>query len=126
MHRLAVLALLAAGCGASERTDVPVVEAAMKGTVYEPGRVFVQTYCSPCHWKGGQHPRRSAAYQTFQVDSYEQWATGRVIVPAVLDKWNPDGKVMPPPEAPGFPSDDDRRLILDWVRRGSPNTPGGQ
>jgi hypothetical protein len=128
MRRLVLLVTVvaASACGSSDRTtETFAVEASMKGTLYEPGRVFGQTYCSPCHWKGGQNPKRSGAYQAFQMDTYEQWATGRVIIPAVLDKWNPDGRVMPPPEAPEFPSDDDRRLILDWVRRGSPNTPGG-
>jgi hypothetical protein len=97
----------------------------MKGTLYEPGRTFGQKYCSPCHWAGGQNPKQSVAFQSFQIDTYDDWATGRTIIPAVLDKWNPDGKVMPPPEAPAFPPDDERRLILDWVRRGSPNTPDG-
>jgi hypothetical protein len=124
---LLVLTSLAIPACASDRPlpGTGAAEPAMKGTVYEAGRVFAQTYCSPCHWKGGQHPRRVAAYPAFQVDTYEQWATGRTIIPAVLDKWNPDGKVMPPPEAPEFPSDDDRRLILGWVRAGSPNTISG-
>jgi hypothetical protein len=98
---------------------------AMLGTLYEPGRSFGQTYCSPCHWKGGQHPRQPAAYPAFQVDTYEQWASVPQIVPTVLDKWHPDGVVMPPPEALVFPADDERMLILDWARRGSPNAPNG-
>jgi hypothetical protein len=109
--------------GASADTSGP--EPAMKGTIYEAGRVFGQTYCSPCHWIGGKHAKQPVAYVAFQVDTYEQWATGGTIIPAVLDKWNPDGTVMPPPEAPSFPPDDQRMLILDWVRRGSPNTPSG-
>jgi hypothetical protein len=100
-------------------------EAAMKDTLYEPGRTFVRTYCSPCHWSGGQNPKKSGAYKAFQVDTYEEWASGRTIISAVLDKWNPDGSVMPPPEAPLAPPDDERKLILDWVHRGSPNTPTG-
>jgi hypothetical protein len=74
---------------------------------------------------GGTHAKQQVAYPAFRVDTYEQWATGGTIIPAVLDKWNPDGTVMPPPEAPGFPPDDQRMLILDWVRRGSPNTASG-
>jgi hypothetical protein len=114
--------------GASDNlagNDAALVEPAMLGTLYEPGRTFGQTYCSPCHWKGGRHPKQSVAYPAFQVDTYVLWAAGRTIVPAVLDKWNPDGAVMPPPEAPGFPPDDERMSILDWVRRGSPNTLDG-
>jgi hypothetical protein len=111
-----------AGSGGSPGTSVAL---AMDGTVYPAGRVFGQTYCSPCHWKGGQHPKQAVAYPAFQVDTYAQWSTGGTIIPAVLDKWKPDGVVMPPPEAPAFPPDDQRMLILDWVRRGSPNTPDG-
>jgi hypothetical protein len=99
---------------------------AMQGTLYEPGRKFGQTYCSPCHWKGGQHPRQPAAYPAFQVDTYPQWASVPRIVPTVLDKWNPDGAVMPPPEAIVFPTDDERMSILDWALRGSPNTLDGR
>src|SRR6266567_3545489 len=109
--------------GSGGAADSPIPDPAMKGTVYERGRTFVQTYCSPCHWSGGRHAKKAVAYPAFQVDTYEQWMTGRTIVPAVLDKWNPDGTVMPPPEAPADPPDDERMLILDWVRRGSPNTP---
>jgi hypothetical protein len=112
--------------GTGGSVDASDLEPAMKGTLYDAGRVFGQTYCSPCHWKGGQHPKQPVAYVAFQVDTYEQWATGGTIIPAVLDKWNPDGTVMPPPEAPAFPPDDERMSILDWVRRGSPNTASGQ
>jgi hypothetical protein len=111
--------------GAGGSTDDSGFEPAMKGTIFETGRVFGQTYCSPCHWIGGAHPKRPVAYVAFQIDTYEEWGTGTTIIPAVLDKWNPDGAVMPPPEAPAFPPDDLRMLILDWVRRGSPNTPTG-
>src|SRR5256885_7706162 len=75
-------------------------EPAMKGTLYEPGRTFAQTYCSPCHWAGGTHAKQPFAYPAFQIDTYAEWATGTTIIPAVLDKWMPDGSVMPPPEAP--------------------------
>jgi hypothetical protein len=126
-----LVALAASACasqgssaGAGGTTDTGIA-LAMQGTNYSAGRTFGQTYCSPCHWKGGQHPKKPVAYPAFQVDTYAQWATGGTIIPAVLDKWNPDGVVMPPPEAPAFPPDDQRMLILDWVRRGSPNTPDG-
>lgn len=100
-------------------------DASMVGTLYEPGRKFGQTYCSPCHSKGGQHPKQSVAYPGYQVDTYETFSFSKTILLAVLDKWNPDGPVMPPPEAYVDPPDDERRLMLDWVRRGMPNTVDG-
>jgi hypothetical protein len=134
-RKLGFLALSACGAqssgseppgGTGGSMDASDPEPAMKGTIYDAGRVFGQTYCSPCHWKGGTHAKQPVAYVAFQVDTYEQWATGGTIIPAVLDKWMPDGTVMPPPEAPAFPPDDERMAILDWVRRGSPNTANGQ
>src|SRR5689334_1479102 len=101
-----VLATTAACSNAPRSTTVATQDAAaepadlaMAGTVYDPGRKFGQAYCSPCHWKDGKHARQPAAYPAFQVDTYEQWASVPRIVPTVLDKWNPDGVVMPPPEA---------------------------
>jgi len=102
------------------------VEGAMSGTLYEPGRRFAQTYCSPCHGEAGENPKRPVAHLAFQVDTYEEWAASRTILLAVLDKWMPDGVVMPPSYAPAEPPDDERRAILDWVQRGSPNTPDGR
>jgi hypothetical protein len=102
-----------------------MVTSAMKGTLYAPGRKFGQSYCGGCHAEQGNDPKQKVAYPAFHVDSYEDWASGRTILLAVLDKWSPDGDVMPPPDAVE-PPDAERRLILDWVRRGSPNTAEGQ
>jgi len=130
----AVLAVAVSACGAADSalegsgadgaSNTPGVDPPMKGTLYEPGRHFGQTYCSPCHWKGGQDPQQPRAVVAFRVDTYEDWATSPTILLAILDKWNPDGNVMPPPDAIE-PPDDQRRLILAWVRRGLPNTIDG-
>jgi len=98
---------------------------AMQGTLYAPGRRFGQVYCAPCHAKDGRDPKQAVAYPAFHVDTYEDWASSQTILLAVLDKWNPDGDVMPPPDAIE-PSDEERRLILDWIRRGSPNAMDGR
>jgi uncharacterized membrane protein len=98
---------------------------ALQGVRYEPGRRFVQKYCSGCHWKDGQDPKQRVAYPAFHVDTYDDWAASRTILLAVVDKWNPDGDIMPPLDAVE-PPDDERRLILDWIRRNSPNTPEGR
>jgi hypothetical protein len=102
-----------------EDTDGP-----MLGTLYAPAQKFVASYCAGCHWKNGQDPKQKVAYPAFHVDTYEDWATSRTILLAVLDKWNPDGDVMPPPDAVE-PSDGERRSILDWIRRNAPNSVDG-
>jgi uncharacterized membrane protein len=105
--------------------DTGVSEGALRGAVYEPGRKFVRSYCACCHGKDGTDSKQQIAYPAFQVDTYEEWATSRTILLAVLDKWNPDGDVMPPPDA-REPPDGERRLVLDWIRRGSPNNAEGR
>jgi len=97
----------------------------MRGTLYAPGRKFGQSYCGGCHAERGTDPKQKVAYPAFHVDSYEDWASSRTILLAVLDKWNPDGDVMPHPDAVE-PPDAERRLVLQWIRRGSPNTADGQ
>jgi uncharacterized membrane protein len=115
---------LEGGSADAKLEDQGDLQGALKGTNYAPARKFVQTYCSGCHWQDGQDPRQSVAYPAFHVDTYEDWVGGHTILLAVLDKWNPDGDLMPPAGAVQ-PPDDERRLILDWIRRNSPNTADG-
>ena len=133
---LAVAVPLDAGCDAHETTPAHRTghaessgatsgQGAMDGTLYGPGRQFAQTYCASCHWRDGQDPKQHVAYPAFHVDTYDDWASSRTILLAVLDKWNPDGDVMPPPDAIE-PADEERRTILDWIRRNSPNTRDGE
>ncbi|HMI82766.1 MAG TPA: cytochrome c [Polyangiaceae bacterium] len=96
----------------------------MKGVRYVSGRQFVQKYCAGCHSRDGQDPKRGVAYPAFRVDTYDDWLSSRTILSAVLDKWNPDGDVMPPPDAME-PSDEERRTILAWIGRNSPNRVDG-
>jgi hypothetical protein len=85
----------------------------------------VQKYCAACHGKDGQDPKQKVAYPAFHVDTYDEWASSRTILLAVLDEWHPDGDVMPPPDALE-PSRAERLMILDWIRRSSPNSPDGR
>ena len=130
----ALLSTLVAGCAAREPIDARkdggpassvTAERALRGTAYERGRDLVQRHCAGCHSQNGEDPRQRVAYPAFHVDAYDDWVSSRTILLAVLDKWNPDGDVMPPPDAVEL-SDDDRRTLLDWIRRGSPNTVDGQ
>src|SRR5436190_15476874 len=68
-----------------------------EGTLYELPRTFVQTYCSSCQWSAGRHAKQPIAYAVFQVDTYDLWVSGHSMVSTVLDKWNSDGILMPPP-----------------------------
>jgi cytochrome c5 len=104
----------------------PPAAQALSGARYLPGQRFVERHCASCHADHGRDRLRARAHRVFAVDRYAQWQSGGRILLAVLDKWHLDGKVMPPPQAAEQPSDDERRQILDWIRRGSPNTPDGR
>lgn len=110
------------GSGAAS-ADAPK---ALEGCAYAPARAFAQKYCGSCHTSAGTHAQKKRAYAVLQLDTYEQWKADAKVVTAVLDKWHLDGKIMPPPKAQAQPTDAERRLVLDWLARGSPNTATGK
>jgi hypothetical protein len=79
---------------------------------------FLKKYCAPCHAAGGPDDR---AFAVFQLDGHRQWREDETVVAAVVNRWHLDGKIMPPPQARAQPSDDERRALLEWIARGSPN-----
>ena len=99
---------------------------AMTGTRYPAGKRFVERYCAGCHTEAGADPQKRRAYAVLQLDTYEQWKGSQKVLTAVLDRWHLDGRLMPPPTARPQPTDAERRAALDWLRRGSPNTPDGR
>ena len=127
---LSVVLALAACRPSGSAVDGPDAKNAgvkLKDIRYEPGRKFAQTYCTPCHTENGTHPEQPKGYEVFQVDTYEQWRTNRTILLAVIDKWHLDGHLMPPEAALAKdPADADRKQVIEWLQRGSPNTPEGQ
>jgi uncharacterized membrane protein len=123
---LALHAVIGGGCATHDvAPSRERAEGALTGTRYEIGRRFASKYCVECHAKDGRDPKQKVAYPAFHADTYDDWVSSRTILLAVVDKWNPDGDVMPPPDALE-PPDEERRLILDWIRRGSPNTSDGK
>lgn len=98
----------------------------LAGTVYAPARRFVSMYCAGCHWEGGTNPKKKRALPQMRLDSYQSWSTHQSVLKGVIDRWHPDGKVMPPRDAKAQPPDAERRAILEWLARGSPNTVDGK
>jgi hypothetical protein len=88
---------------------------------YQPARRFLARYCADCHAPGGRAPEHERAFAIFQLDGRRQWREDQTVVSAVLDRWHLDGKIMPPPAARPQPSDAERKLILDWIGRDSPD-----
>jgi len=124
-----LLAAVAGTCGggASMTTDqvaTPTTSAPVY-TRYAAADAVIVTYCAGCHSQGGQNPQHDRAYQVLTLDRYQDWQSQTTVIAAVLDKQHPDGNVMPPPDAPAEPTDAERALLLDWTRRGAPDTPDG-
>jgi uncharacterized membrane protein len=95
-------------------------------TRYAAAETAIVTYCAGCHSREGSFPDHDRAYQVLQLDGYEDWHSQTTVIAAVLDKWHPDGNVMPPANAPSQPTDAERAMLLDWTRRGAPDTPDGR
>jgi uncharacterized membrane protein len=95
------------------------------GTLYPKASAFVAAYCGECHWQGGTNPKKKKALPALRLDTYENWRTHQAVLRGVIDKWHAEGKVMPPADAGARPSDAERRIILDWLALGSPNTASG-
>lgn len=101
----------------------------LAGCKYPAATAFVDKYCASCHTQGGVAPdakTKKRAYGVLQLDTYEQWKADTKVITAVLDKWHLDGKIMPPAKAVSQPTDAERKAILDWLARGSPNTLDGK
>jgi uncharacterized membrane protein len=133
---LAWLAALAAGCGGGSETNqarptttpMPTTTTTTTAvyTRYAAADAAIVAYCAGCHSKDGANQQHDRAYQVLSLDRYEDWHSQTTVIAAVLDKAHPDGRVMPPPDAPAQPTDAERSLLLDWTRRGAPDTPDGR
>ena len=140
--RLASLALLAAfaacrGPGpmpAADRPPAPEKTAALPATAslalegcrYDSARAMVEAYCADCHSSHGRSPARERARRGLSVDTYADWIGASREVPGRVDMDSLQDKIMPPHRFPAQPSAAERKLLVDWVRRGSPNTANGR
>jgi uncharacterized membrane protein len=104
----------------------PARLAAMSGTQFAPGRVFVERWCADCHSQVGTNAKHARAYNALRLDKYEEWKGHQAAIRGSIDKWHLDGKLMPPRDAKSQPTEADRRTILAWLDRGSPNTADGK
>jgi len=98
----------------------------MAGTAFPAARRFVEKWCADCHTASGTSPKHDLAYPELHLDTYDDWRLHQPGIRSVIDKWHLEGKIMPPPTVKAQPSDDDRRAMLAWIARGSPNTVDGK
>jgi hypothetical protein len=89
-------------------------------------REFTGRYCVDCHASWGGHGLRDKAVLNLKMDPYRDWTDADGAVPGVLDKDSLEAPVMPPPSFPRQPTDAERRIMVEWVKRGSPDTDSGK
>ena len=132
LRAFALLAL--SGCFSSFNDDAPkpiVTEGCLVDAAYEPAKRLVSLYCADCHARAGNDPSHDDAWgHAIRLDTYAEWAKGSKhllerLDPAVAAAQDPPVDPMP---LTGFryqPSQAERDTLLDWLKRGSPNTPSG-
>jgi uncharacterized membrane protein len=122
---LAVAAWLFAGCEAPDAEPPAEPTLALDGAQYLPARSITQTYCGPCHTRGGQDPERERAYKGYKLDTYDQMKARMVLLQNAITVHGTRAD-MPPIRAKLQPTDAERQVLLDWVELGAPNTPSGR
>jgi uncharacterized membrane protein len=111
----------------SASTDsVSALPLALQGCRYAAARALVEKYCANCHSSHGTSRSQERAYRSFSVDTYAEWLAASREVPGRVDKDSLEGKIMPPPWSTMQPTLAERKLLIAWVKRGSPDTPGGE
>ncbi len=125
-------ALLLPGCFQSFNGPRPIVtEGALTDVLYGPARRLVGRSCADCHAKNGNNETHGDAWgHAIRLDSYQDWIDGRRVLLERLDtvtaaEQDPPVAAMP---SAGFRyplSDSERDTLLQWIRRGSPNTESG-
>jgi uncharacterized membrane protein len=116
----------AADVGRDAAEAAKLDEGPLAGARYAPAKAFVTRYCAECHTERGAHAKKKRALPQQRLDTYEQWRSHASVLRGVIDKWHPDGKTMPIKGATAMPRDDERRAMLEWLERGSPNTDDGR
>jgi hypothetical protein len=100
---------------------------AMRGTRYDTAAVLVRKYCADCHTEGGLNTRQWDGWAAVQFDTYAQWKSYDATAMTLrLNDPGSNPNPMPPGEFLPQPTEGERAVLLEWLQRGSPNTPSGQ
>jgi mono/diheme cytochrome c family protein len=105
-----------------------VTEGAMEGLNYAEAAALINRSCADCHTEGGLNPDQPAAWTfALRLDRYQSWV--RAGTSTLLERLDPSiakpEEQMPPADFPNQLTLVERQLLIDWLNRGSPNTPNG-
>jgi hypothetical protein len=118
------------GIGDSVFSGGIVISGAMQGLAYAPAFKLLNRYCADCHTEVGLNRDQPDGYLALRIDTYAAWQ----VIPAriTLRRLDLDSVVKyqqgtMPPESFGYQITlAERKLLIDWLTRGSPNTVEGQ
>ncbi len=129
---LAALLSLSACFHDEDLTPLPIVtEGCLTDVAYEPARRLVGVYCADCHAQGGHNATHKDAWgHAIQLDTRQEWLDGKKhllirLQPAVATDEDPPVDVMPQLSFPFQPTQAERDTLIEWIKRGSPNTVSG-
>jgi hypothetical protein len=124
-----------AGCFQNFNNEGPhaiVTTGALADVAYEPARRIVSLYCADCHAQGGNNETWHDAWgHAIRLDTWQEWVDGKRVLLERLDSataaaQDPPVDVMPQPTFLYQPTRAERDTLLEWIKRGSPNTPTGE
>ena len=98
---------------------------ALQGTEFKQGKILVGRFCADCHTAAGKNSDQARAWNILPLDTYGQWIKYAGLIRGRLAENHPGGNVMPPPKFPMQPTAAERKVLLDWIDRNSPNTSDG-
>lgn len=107
------------------------MEGCLTDVAYEPARRLVSRYCADCHSAGGNHETHKDAWgHAIRLDLHAEWVSGERhlkerLDPDVAAAQDPPLDAMPLLAFPLQPTQAERDTLLDWIKRGSPNTASG-
>ena len=98
--------------------------------LFRSATALVRKYCADCHTEGGPNARQWDGWAAVQFDTYAQWKAfnreGLILRMEPDSATNAGLNPMPPGDYTPQPSDAERAVLLEWLKRGSPNTVNGQ
>jgi uncharacterized membrane protein len=103
---------------------------ALRGSLYDTATTLVRKYCADCHTEGGFNARQWDGWAAVQFDTYAQWKA--FDASDLARRIHPDSasnlglNLMPPGDYGVQPTEAERSVLLEWLRRGSPNTADGR
>jgi uncharacterized membrane protein len=112
---------------------LPIVsEGAITGTLYAPALRIVNYYCADCHVATGHNELQHDAWKfAIRLDQYSEWAEASKVllerlVPETAVAQDPPVEVMPNMAFSRKITQAERDTLVEWIKRGSPNTPSGE